>query len=152
MVAAHPQVRSAGPVSAIAAILLITVGGSAWSLSVYAEGARAGSYTTDFGDEFSRCQLLLNTVSGPSSHVTRGIALAKKALEEYGVEQAGDWMARPNVRRLPEKDRLALREEMAELLLLTAPPKWPKLAANPTRSPLQCAARRNRPVKTSGTN
>ncbi|MDB5351932.1 MAG: protein kinase family protein [Planctomycetota bacterium] len=116
----HPEVRGAGPVAALGAALLIAVGTAAWSIYDHAETARTMLRWNQFHEDFAQTQLLLNTTSGPSSHLAQGIVMAEKILADYGVETDSDWTASPLVRRLPATDRHTLREEMSELMLLLA--------------------------------
>lgn len=114
----HPQVRGAGPVAAMASVVVLMLGLTAWSISDYAEGARAKLKRNTFRDEFARCQLLLNTASGPVSHQVEGISRARHLLNLYHVESDPKWMKSANVARLDSREQLALREEMSELILL----------------------------------
>ena len=68
----HPQVRGAGPVAALAATMLAVVVMAALSVYRYAEGAHARLLRGEFRDQFARCQLLLNTTSGPATHRIKG--------------------------------------------------------------------------------
>ena len=116
----HPEVRGVGPVAAMALAIVVGLGITAWTLSNRAEGGRAQLTRNTFRDEFARCQLLLNTASGPASHRGEGLTRAEALMTLYGVEQGDGWASGPMVRRLPPADRLALREEMSELMLLVA--------------------------------
>ena len=50
----------------------------------------------------------------------RGSTGPRAILASYGVESPGDWTAGTLVRRLPPAERIAMREEMSELMLLFA--------------------------------
>ena len=116
----HPEARGAWPMFALAATLLLAVGAAAWSVARYAEGAGARLRLASFRDDFARCQLLLNTANGPATHRADGIALAGRLLNLYGAGSDPEWRKSPMVARLPKADRLELREEVSELMLLMA--------------------------------
>ncbi len=116
----HPRVRGAGPVAAMASVVVLMLGLTAWSISDDAEGARAKLKRNTFREEFARCQLLLNTASGPASHRADGIARAETLLGLYNVESDPKWVSGPNVARLVSGEQSVLREEMSELILLLA--------------------------------
>ncbi len=75
----HPQVRGAGPVAAMAATALLALVATAWTVYEYAEGAHARLLRSEFRDQFTRCQLLLNTTSGPISHRLKGLATRRES-------------------------------------------------------------------------
>ncbi|MBX6312088.1 MAG: tetratricopeptide repeat protein, partial [Isosphaeraceae bacterium] len=117
----HPECRSAGTVGGLAAALILGFGVLAYSIADRLEVASARVRRSVFRGAFHKCQLLLNTTSGPiESHLPRGIALANQMLEAYGVGRADDWTAGPLVRRLSAAERADLLEEMSELVLLRA--------------------------------
>ncbi len=116
----HPEVRGAWPITAMAVAIVLTLGIATWTVVDYAELSRARFRRNVFRDDFARCQLLLNTASGPASHRGEGLARAEALMSLYGVEGGDGWASGPMVRRLPPADRLALREEMSELMLLVA--------------------------------
>ncbi len=115
----HPEVRGAGPVAATAAILLFAILGAAWSIADYAEMAQSRLVRNHFNEDFRKVQLLLNTANGTAAHRKKGVEGAEKLLRDYQVLSDPNWMQGPLVRRLPPRQRDALREDLAELLLLT---------------------------------
>lgn len=116
----HPKVRGAGPVAALACAVLLIGAGIAWSIHLSAESAKASLQRTAFREDFMQCQLLLNTSSGLASHRKEGIARANALLKLYGVNGDTKWLESPMVTRLPAEDRLTLKEDISELMLLLA--------------------------------
>jgi len=116
----NPRAVSASNIAALALVLSLGCIGVAGTLAGHLEGAAAQLKLAGFRESFDRCQLLLNTTGGPAGHLEGGAALARQALEDYGVGGRADWTAGPMVRRLPPAQRRALREDVAELALLLA--------------------------------
>ena len=114
----HPRIRGAGPVAAMATVLLVMIVGAAWSIADYAEKAQARLSLNRFKDEFMQSQLLLNTTSGTDTNRKAGITRAEKLLEQYHVLSNPKWMDEPQVRRLPNAQQTLLREDLSELILL----------------------------------
>ncbi len=131
----HPQFRGAGPVAATAAFLLLLVGMVSMAVFEGAQTVKARLVRAHFRDNFARCQLLLNTASGPSSHLGRGLEEAERALAPYRVLSDSKWSRAAMVRLLPAEEQTALREEVSELLLLT------------TRARVASARSRSEPVR-----
>jgi serine/threonine protein kinase/Tfp pilus assembly protein PilF len=73
-----------------------------------------------FQSKFDECQLLLNTSSGPTDHLSRGIAEASKALDLEGIDTSGQWRPDFWVGRLTASEQEYIRERTVELILLEA--------------------------------
>lgn len=116
----HPVLSSSTSIALLAAALMTAVGTAGWLVTEASRVDAAGFHHQEFREDFKKCQLLLNTHGGPSGSLDQGIFLARQALDGYGVDRPGDWTAAPLVRRLPEADRRALREEVSELIQLEA--------------------------------
>lgn len=116
----NPRATSSTSVALLASVLILGLGILLGLLAENLQGASARLQRSTFRTTFDECQLLLNVTSGPPEHLKGGIARAQQALDRYGVGQPGDWTAGPLVVRLPKAERLALREEVAELIFLIA--------------------------------
>ncbi len=116
----HPEARGSSTVGLVAGVLLLGIVSVAGAIAVRLEGASAILKRERFNDVFRECQLLLNTSSGPVSHLERGVGLASRALASYQLDQPGEWAKNPMVRRLPADQRQTLVEELSELMLLHA--------------------------------
>jgi tetratricopeptide (TPR) repeat protein len=115
----HPRASSAGSIGSIAAGCILAIGVTSVGLREAWLTASARVRYREFHDNFAQCQLLLNTTSGPVNHLVPGLALARKAIEDYHLEESStNWLKRPAVDRLPRGDQLRLREEISELLML----------------------------------
>ncbi len=115
----NPRATSSTSIALLATTLLMAFAGVTWALRGHLETASARLKLAAFRESFERCQLLLNT-GGPAGHLEGGVALARRAMGDYGVGGRGDWTAATAVRRLSVPQRLALREDVAELALLLA--------------------------------
>jgi serine/threonine protein kinase/tetratricopeptide (TPR) repeat protein len=116
----HPRLCSVSSVGVLTLVVAIGLGSAVWSLLAFKEASTARFRHAAFQRVFNECQLLLNTSSGPSEHLERGVAKAGAALDVYQVQHAGDWRAGPLVRGLPKSERESLLEEMSELVQLRA--------------------------------
>jgi eukaryotic-like serine/threonine-protein kinase len=114
----HPEARSASAVGGLAAALILGFAALAWTVADRLEVASARVHRADFLATFNRCQLRLNTASGPAEHLRPGIEEGYRVLHAYGVDRSADWVKGALVRRLPPDQQRALREEMSELVLL----------------------------------
>ncbi len=143
----NPRATSASTVAALALVLIVGLGGVLALVSGGLEGAAARLRRRDFAAEFAACQLLLNTASGPESHLDPGIDRAERALGGYGLGRsaAGDWADHPLLSRLDPAERAAVREEAAELLMLVARARVARSADRPEpvrRAELEAAVAR----------
>jgi tetratricopeptide (TPR) repeat protein len=119
----HPEARSSTTIGILAASLLGVIGLIGWTIADRLQTATAVLLRNEFSASFRACQLLLNTVSGPRSHLPEGVRLAEAALGHYGLNGLTlprDWHARPEIARLAPATRRALLEELSELLMLRA--------------------------------
>lgn len=116
----NPRASSASTISALALLLLLVVGSSAWVVADRLKDAQARERLAAFERSFSECQLLLNTASGPVEHIDRGLALADAALGAFGVRTPAAWEPSPAFQRLAEPDQERLREQLSELIALRA--------------------------------
>jgi tetratricopeptide (TPR) repeat protein len=79
----------------------------------------------DFENDFTRCQILLNSSTDPDlaskADLKRGLTRARMALARYGVDRLGpDWVNGPMVQTLHPTDQGNLIEQVVELLMLEA--------------------------------
>ncbi len=116
----HPRACSSTSIGVLSIALLLMLGGFLWFVSDHLEASSARLHREDFARTFNRCQLLLNTTSGPAEHLGYGIHEADRALASYGVGIAEGWLQRPDIRRLPDPDQRTLLEELSELVQLRA--------------------------------
>jgi serine/threonine protein kinase/tetratricopeptide (TPR) repeat protein len=116
----NPRMTSASSVAMVAATLIVCLGGMLSLASTHLRTASARLHRAAFQTAFDEAQLLLNTTSGPSEHLSAGLARAENAIEVYGVGRKVDWVSGELVAPLPARDRETLTEEMAELVLLVA--------------------------------
>lgn len=115
----NPRAMSSTSIATVALVLILACSAASWATLGHLESASARLKLSAFGETFRRCQLLLNT-GGPSGHLEGGIALARRALDDYGVNRPGDWLAGPSARGLSPDQKVSLREDIAELALLLA--------------------------------
>ncbi|MEO6807789.1 MAG: protein kinase [Isosphaeraceae bacterium] len=116
----HPEVGSVSTIGGLAATLILGLGVLTWSVADHLEVASAKTHRADFRKAFDECQLALNTTSIPfgRADLEPAIDRADRVLDDYNVNDPGDWTQGALVRRLPKTEARALREEMAELILL----------------------------------
>ena len=98
-------------------MLLLAAGGVIWLVADGSNGMSARLRYHHFETQFSQCQLLLNTTSGPEAHLIDGIEQAQKALDGEGAslwDPAADngWW-----RWLTPREQTTLREHTVELIL-----------------------------------
>ncbi len=120
----NPRATGASTVGALALLVILMVGLSAWTLSEHLGAASARLRLRAFEAQFDECQFLLNTASGPVEHLGRGIRLAEDAIAGAGVPIDGGAGGRPGAGRWVEslvpEDRVAMRGNLSELILLVA--------------------------------
>jgi tetratricopeptide (TPR) repeat protein len=117
----HPRVTSASTVAAVAAVVLLGLGG----LVLLREERLA---RVEAADQYRRFQQAARSVQveflgAPAGGKSRLAAIetsCRRALELYGADSAADWTERPEVTRLGADVQARLREEVGELLLLLA--------------------------------
>ncbi|HEV3443111.1 MAG TPA: tetratricopeptide repeat protein, partial [Gemmataceae bacterium] len=74
-----------------------------------------------YRDEIQQARLMLTTRRPTDrDQLNRGLVLAGKAMERYGVRTNPNWWEAVSIRRLPLQDQEQLREETSHLLLLLA--------------------------------
>ena len=122
----NPRLSSASLVAAVAAILLLGLGGILGVVRDRWQVAAARVGLEQFEDDFTRCQLLLNTTirseqwSGDRNLVD-GLELVRRTLGRIGIDRDADrWEQGPLVEPLPAEQRIGLAERIAELMMLEA--------------------------------
>jgi serine/threonine protein kinase/tetratricopeptide (TPR) repeat protein len=114
----HPRLASGYAVAAVAAALLVLLGG------LYAANARrlAVAEAADtrhlFTADLRRARFLLGGPAPGTDDLTDGTAAARRALARYGVLDRAAWDAAPAFAALPPDERQRLRADLRELLLL----------------------------------
>jgi tetratricopeptide (TPR) repeat protein len=74
-----------------------------------------------YRDEIQQARLMLTTRRPTDrDQLNRGLVLAGKAMERYGVRTNPNWWESASIRRLPLQDQEQLREETGHFLLLLA--------------------------------
>ena len=121
----NPQLTSSTSVALVSLALMSGIAGLLWMVRSRWEVDAARLALNDFEEDFTQCQLLLNTSSeldGPSEgQRSRGLKQTARALRRYHVDTLGDqWDEAPMARALPPSDRRDLAELIAELLMLEA--------------------------------
>jgi eukaryotic-like serine/threonine-protein kinase len=116
----HPGACSTTSIALLAIALLVAAGAFVGLLSTNLQHVRARLRYRAFEPAFAECQFLLNTTSGPSDHLGRGIALADRALALQGFDRRGRWRDRAWVRWLDPREQVVLRQQLSELILLEA--------------------------------
>jgi serine/threonine protein kinase/regulator of sirC expression with transglutaminase-like and TPR domain len=116
----HPRLTSSTMVGLIATTLFLG-GGSAlvvrhWQ---YQRAAAAASYRS-FGDERRQAAALLTVPFVDPTPAEEGLGLCQDAAERYGVLGDRYWLDRPLAAFLPQADRIRLREDFGDLLILWA--------------------------------
>ncbi len=119
----HPEARSSTTIGLLATFLIVSVAGLTWFVADRYEAQAEGYRRKQFASVFRECQILLNTSSGPRSHLGRGLELANQELLAFGLfnldpraPNSASWQ--PPMPHLLESERQALSEELAELILL----------------------------------
>jgi serine/threonine protein kinase/Flp pilus assembly protein TadD len=114
----HPRLASGYVVAAVAAALLVALGG------LYAANARrlAVAEAADtrhlFAADLRRARFLLGGLTPGADDLTEGTAVARRALARYGVLDRAAWDAAPACAALPLDEQQRLRADLRELLLL----------------------------------
>lgn len=114
----HPRACSAGGIGGLAAILLVAVAVSAGLALRSYELVRARYRWDEFQRLARDAQMLANTASGPIQHLADGIDQARKALALYRIEPPQKWPAGNELRGLDAADRLALRRQIPDLMVV----------------------------------
>ncbi|MEW4569852.1 protein kinase [Tautonia sp. JC769] len=121
----NPQLKSSTTVGAVAMILLVSIALMFLAVRERWQGDAARLALRDFENDFTRCQILLNSSTDPSlvsnADLKRGLRRARMALARYEVDRLGPaWVDGPMVRTLHPFDQRALIDQVVELLMLEA--------------------------------
>ncbi|GIW85746.1 MAG: hypothetical protein KatS3mg108_0070 [Isosphaeraceae bacterium] len=117
----HPEIHSSSTLGTVAMTLLLVVGAAGWAVTDRLANVSARVNFREFQDLFRECQLRLNTSYGANESLADGLELVNRALASYGLDHAGtESLLADQLDRLPERDRLQLREQLSELLILRA--------------------------------
>ncbi|WP_235963347.1 protein kinase domain-containing protein [Tautonia rosea] len=121
----NPHLKSSTTVGALAVILLIIFALMFVAVRERWHGDAARVALQDFENDFTRCQILLNSSTdldlASKADLERGLTRARMALARYGVDHLGpDWVDGPMVRTLHTSDRQNLIDQVVELLMLEA--------------------------------
>ncbi len=116
----HPGACGSTSISLLAIVLLVAAGTFIGLLSTNLQHVRARLKYQAFETVFGECQFLLNTTSGPSDHLGRGIELADKALDLQGFDRRVRRRDQAWVRWLSPREQIVVRQQVSELVLLEA--------------------------------
>jgi serine/threonine protein kinase/Flp pilus assembly protein TadD len=114
----HPRLTSGYAVAAIAAALLMVLGG------LYAANVRrlaladAAETRRRLTSDLWRARFFLGGPAPSADELAEGTAVARRALAPYGVLERAAWDAAPAFVALPPGERERLRADLRELLLL----------------------------------
>ena len=117
----HPRLASSGTVGAVAAVLLLLVGAGAvysWDRGRDLRAAVFADHRTDFAD----VQLFLDDRNRSRPQLDEADTRLRGVLARYAVPDDGaeTWQHRAEVRRLSERDRARLNEDIGETFYLLA--------------------------------
>jgi serine/threonine protein kinase/tetratricopeptide (TPR) repeat protein len=117
----HPRLTSSFGVGAVAALLLLGLGGLyVWSQHRLAQ-SEARLTLRQFQEEAQMARFLLSGLTWPQGgDPAEGTAQAERALARYGVLGDNDWHANPAFALLAPEERGQLSDDLGELLLLLA--------------------------------
>lgn len=116
----NPQLCSVSSIATLAVVLLLVLGGVMGALSRSLQHTAARLKLHVLRDEFNASRFLLNTISGPSEHLQRGIALADQTLTSQRFNAKGHWLPNSWVGHLSDDERVEVRARLSELILLEA--------------------------------
>ncbi len=116
----HPRACGSTSIVLVSVTLLLVFGVLLWFLANNLQNVSARLKYRMFQSKFEECQLLLNTTSGPTDHLSRGIDEAQKALDVRGIGTSGQWRPDFWVGRLTASEQDCIRERTVELILLEA--------------------------------
>jgi serine/threonine protein kinase/Tfp pilus assembly protein PilF len=116
----HPRVCGSTSIALASVTLLLVFGVLLAVLANNLQNVSARLKYRMFQSKFAECQLLLNTASGPTDHLSRGIAEAQRALDLQGIGTSGQWRPDFWVGRLTATEQEQIRERTVELILLEA--------------------------------
>jgi serine/threonine protein kinase/tetratricopeptide (TPR) repeat protein len=113
----HPRLVSACIV-AVAAVLLVVLGGLYAVKARQLAAAEAADTRRLFTADQRRARFLLGGPAPTADELTEGTAAARQALARYGVIDRAAWDSQPALAALPPDERVRLRADFRELLLL----------------------------------
>ena len=118
----NPRATGASTVGAVGLVLVVLLGGVAWSVTHHMTYISARLKLKGFEARFPECQFLLNTVGGPAESLGRGITLAEETLTQAGVtlDPEHDRFSDGWLIILPAEEQKEARDDLAELILLVA--------------------------------
>jgi len=123
----HPRLASSGTVAALAGVFVFLLVGAVIvrhervkKLEVERDRIQAAADLRAFKDEARDAVLALVVHGYDSKRGEEGERRVRGLLARYAVLDDADWASRPAVARLPEADRLALRVQVAEMLMILA--------------------------------
>ncbi len=116
----HPRASSAWTIGPAALTITIVVGMIAWGQATHLRQVATRLNFRRFHEEFNECQFLLNTSSGGdlTDHLRKGVDKARTAIDRYQIARRGDWDRTYWVTTLAPDERMSLRRDLAELILL----------------------------------
>ncbi|MDY3555759.1 tetratricopeptide repeat protein [Gemmata sp. JC717] len=127
----HPRLASSGSVAAVSVVLLALLGGAAVArqervkqLETASAAARARQEAEaayhDFKAEARDALPQLVVYGHDPGRLAKGEERVRALLNRFAVLESADWPNRPEVQRLAEADRFALRMQVAEMLMVLA--------------------------------
>jgi serine/threonine protein kinase/Flp pilus assembly protein TadD len=129
----HPRLASSGTVAAVAAVLLVALGGGAVYSRERARDLEARGRLADHQTAFRDAQVFLDDQTRSWPRLDEGLGTLRGVLARYGVpEEPGagdDWLAGTSLRYLPEADRERVKGDVGETFYLMAQVAYQKAFA-----------------------
>jgi serine/threonine protein kinase/tetratricopeptide (TPR) repeat protein len=116
----HPALCSATSITIICGILIGVLVGTTVLVYDKMEHLAARVRLRVFDRDFTDCQFLLNTVSGSRDHLKSGLRKARGTLRGLGVDAGIEPLYPEWLRRLTSDERIHVREQLSELVMLEA--------------------------------
>jgi serine/threonine protein kinase/tetratricopeptide (TPR) repeat protein len=113
----HPRICGSTSIVISSIVLLLIIGVLLAVVVNNLHNVSAQFKYRTFQTRFDECQLLLNTTSGPTDHLGRGIAEAEQAIDLEELSPSGQWRGDSWVGRLSASQQENIRERTVELIL-----------------------------------
>jgi len=116
----NPRLCGTTPVASLAVLLLAGLCVLIGLMHANVQGLSTRLKLQVFRNDFAQCRFLLNVTGGPAEHLDRGLALARKTIDQQRIGRDGRWRSDSWAFGLTPKEQGDLREQTAELILLDA--------------------------------
>jgi tetratricopeptide (TPR) repeat protein len=116
----NPRLCGNTSIAGFAALLIVSLGGLIGLLHGNMQSLSARLKLQVFASDVAECRFRLKVAGGPPEHLLRGIELAQRTLAQERIDPSGGWRSDSWVRRITAREQASVREQTADLILLTA--------------------------------